>query len=140
MTNAANTDDYSSDFTAYMVRRFNASGSPCGVDPSAEEIAAITEEAKKHRNIVMGTCNAHLYRGQLARVKAGLLCALALTAALAGTGLPMTVIAMRNPYDLSEIPEVSAKLSVFDYTLNGLCAAENFLKNGSAPGKMPVRL
>ena len=129
MTNVANTDAYGSDFVSYMQKRFAAPGMLCGADPSAEEIALITAEAKKHRAVVLGTCNAHLFRGQLA-----------LAEALNGTGLPLTVIALRNPYDLPEISAGPVKLAVFDYTLGGLHAAEEFLKTGIAPGRMPVRL
>lgn len=129
MTNVANADPYASDFAQHMKERFGAAGITCTVDPDGEEIGEITEEAKKHQNIVMGTCNGHLYRGQLT-----------LAGALAGTGLPLTVIAMRNPYDLSEIPDNICKIAVFDYTINGLYAAEKVLLSGKASGRMPVML
>ena len=129
MTNAANTDLYASDFAHHMRERFGAAGITCSVDPDTAEIMDIVSEAKKHRNLVMGTCNAHLYRRQLA-----------LAEALAETGLPLTVIALRNPYDLSELPENVCKISVFDYTLDGLNAAEQVLLSGRAAGRMPVRL
>ncbi len=127
MTNAAN--DESHDFTRFMEDRFGMPGRACSVDPSDDEIRMIIDEAKKHAAIVLGTCNAHLYRGQLA-----------LAAALAETGNPMTVIALRNPYDLPELPDCEAKAAVFDYNANGLAAAAEFLVNGTAPGQMPVRL
>lgn len=129
MTNAANADHYASDFTGHMRERFGTPGITCSVDPGEAEIRAIVREAKKHRNLVMGTCNAHLYRGQLALAKA-----------LAEMGLPMTVIALRNPYDLAELPDNVCKISVFDYTLDGLYAAEQVLLSGKASGRMPVRL
>lgn len=128
-TLAVDADPYITDFVTYMRERFSAAGIICGIDPSAEEIDGIVTEAKKHKSIVLGTCNAHLFRGQLA-----------LAGALAETGLPMTVIALRNPYDLREIPESVCKAVVFDYTLNGLCAAAEFLVSGHAPGHLPVRL
>ena len=129
MTNAANTDPYASDFVVHMKERFGASGMTCSTDPDRKEIEAVVEEAKDHKNLVMGTCNGHLFRGQLA-----------LADALAETGVPLTVIALRNPYDLSEIPANACKIAVFDYTLDGLYAAENVLISGKAAGHMPVRL
>ena len=128
-TLAVDADPYVTDFVTYMRERFAAAGMICGIDPSDEEIAGIVMEAKKHKDIVLGTCNAHLFRGQLA-----------LAGALAETGLPMTVIALRNPYDLREIPESVCKAAVFDYTVNGLSAAAEFLVSGKAPGHMPVKL
>lgn len=128
-TLAVDADPYITDFVTYMRERFSAAGIICGIDPSSEEIAGIATEAKKHKSIVLGTCNAHQFRGQLA-----------LAGALAETGLPMTVIALRNPYDLREIPESVCKAAVFDYTLNGLSAAAEFLVSGKAPGHLPVRL
>ena len=127
MTGAANAASY--DFTLHMKNRFGAPGFTCSADPSADEIREITAEAGRHAAIVLGTCNAHLYRGQLA-----------LAASLAETGKPMTVIALRNPYDLLEISAQVTKAAVFDYMPNSLFAAEEFLLNGRAPGRMPVRM
>lgn len=129
MTDAANAGIYETDFVTYMRTTFSAPGCICSVDPQTAEIAMITEEAQKHRNLVLGTCNAHLFRGQLA-----------LAESLKVTGLPLTIIALRNPYDLAEISEGPTKVSVFDYSADGLYAAEQFLQTGSATGRMPVKL
>ena len=129
LTNVENDEDYYMDFVTYMLERFPGSGMLFSVDPSEEEIASIVSEARQHSNIVLGTCNGHLFRGQLALAKA-----------LAETGLPMTVIALRDPYDLAEIPSGICKAAVYDYTRSGLTAAEAFLRTGRAPGQMPVKL
>ena len=129
MTDADNEADKHLDFVGQMAKKIGIQGCECSVDPTAEEIEMITAEAGKHDNIVLGTCNAHLFCGQLA-----------LAASLAKTGKPLTVIALRDPYDLSELPDCTAKAAVFDYTIDGLYAAEQFLLTGNAPGCMPVRI
>ena len=80
-------------------------------------------------NIIMSTCNAHIYTGQIR-----------LAAALAATGVKMTAAALRNPYDLPLLPESVGKLAVFDYTPDSLSALCEVLSGGECTGVMPVRL
>ena len=60
---------------------------------------------------MLGTYNGHILQGQLRLAKA-----------LAATGLPMILVALRNPYDLRNMPDHVAALAGWEYTrplLNG---------------------
>ena len=129
MNYAANAIEYNTNFITYMEEKFNAPGIVCSTDPSVEEIADIVSQAKHYQNIIFGTFNAYLFRGQLT-----------LAEALAETGLPITFIVLRNPYDLTRLPSGFCKVAVFDNSLCGLHAAEHFLLTGQAHGIMPVKL
>lgn len=129
VTLAANEDADAAAFPVMMQRRF---GCGCGLvskDPSAEEQAEIVHQAAGYRRIVMSTCNAHLFRGQLA-----------LARALSETGLPMIAVALRNPYDLPLLPQTCGKLAAWDYSPDALSAVADVLAGGSCYGTMPVTL
>lgn len=89
MTQASNADPEAKAFPEYMGARFGAKFAVCSKDPDEKEIAELVKCADGAENIIFSSCNAHLFRGQLA-----------LAAALAEKGVPMTVAALRNPYDL----------------------------------------
>ena len=112
-----------------MGARFGARFAVCSRDPEEAEIAELVKRAEGAENIIFSSCNAHLFRGQLA-----------LAAALAGKGVPMTVAALRNPYDLSLMPENTALLAAFDYTRDSLAALADVFSGGDCRGAMPVAL
>lgn len=74
-------------------------------DPTEAEIDAIAAKAAGHSCLVLGTYNGHILKGQLG-----------LARALAATGLPMIVVALRNPYDLAGLPAHVAALAAWEYT------------------------
>ncbi len=74
-------------------------------DPSASEIAEIVKQAARHSSIVLGMYNGHILKGQLR-----------LADALAHTGLPMIVVALRNPYDLAGLSAHVAALAAWEYS------------------------
>ena len=127
MTQAANADPEAKTFPEYMGVRFGAKFAVCSRDPEEAEIAELVKRAEGAENIIFSSCNAHLFRGQLA-----------LAAALAGKGVPMTVAALRNPYDLSLMPENTALLAAFDYTRDSLAALADVFSGGDCRGAMPV--
>lgn len=129
MTQASNADPEAKAFPAYMGARFGAKYAVCSKDPDAAEIAAITAAADGAENIVFSSCNAHLFRGQLA-----------LAAALDAKGVPMTVAALRNPYDLPLMPASAALLAAFDYSRDSLAALADVFSGGDCRGVMPVVL
>ena len=112
-----------------MGARFGAKYAVCSKDPDETEIASLMERARGAGNIIFSSCNAHLFRGQLA-----------LAAALAETGVPMTVAALRNPYDLPLMPENAALLAAFDYSRDSLAALADVFSGGDCRGVMPVAL
>ena len=112
-----------------MGARFGAAFAVCSKDPDKTEIASLAERARGAENIIFSSCNAHLFRGQLA-----------LAAALSETGVPMTVAALRNPYDLPLMPKNAALLAAFDYSRDSLAALADVFSGGECCGVMPAVL
>lgn len=98
-------------------------------DPDEEEIRAVVEASRQYDRIVLGTVNAHLFRGQLA-----------LAEALAATGKELTVVALRNPYDIPLLPDCACKIAAYDYCTPCFRALEEVFRGGAMTGKLPVKL
>ncbi len=126
---AGNETGNASTFPAYMGQAFGAKFLVTPKDPSPEEIRLAVQQAESGDKIVLGTCNAHLFRGQLA-----------LAQALAATGKPMAVVALRNPYDLSPLPDTLWKLAAYDYSEPALAALSEVLRGALPKGCCPVAL
>jgi len=124
-----NDNGDSTSFAGVMSRAFGARGLVTAKDPDDAQIRQAVEAAAGAEKIVLATCNAHLFRGQLA-----------LARALAALGRPMAVIALRNPYDLAALPDSVWKIAAYDYSAPAFGALEEVLRGGSAPGVCPVRL
>lgn len=129
MTQASNADPEAKAFPEYMGARFGAKFAVCSKDPDEKEITDLVKCADGAENIIFSSCNAHLFRGQLA-----------LAAALAEKGVPMTVAALRNPYDLPLMPENAALLAAFDYSRDSLAALADVFSGGACCGVMPAAL
>jgi len=102
-------------------------------DPTEEEIKGCLEKVDKSKitSIVFGTYNAHLYKGQLKLVKA-----------FREFKVPITVVALRNPYDLKYLEDVSdCSLAAYEYTKDEIKIIAEFLIDGFRPtGKLPVEI
>jgi beta-N-acetylhexosaminidase len=98
-------------------------------DPDPAEIQKAVAQAADFDRIIMNTCNGHLFRGQLA-----------LAEALAATGKPLTVVAMRNPYDIPLLPDCECKIAAYDYSLPALKGLEDVFRGGEMTGVLPVKL
>ena len=129
MTQASNAAPEARPFSEYMQRRFGGKAAVCSTDPDDAEIAKIVEMAAGCGNIIMSTCNAHIYHGQLK-----------LARALAETGIEMTAAALRNPYDLPLLPDNIGRLAVWDYSADSLAALCEVLRGGKCTGRMPVKI
>lgn len=116
-------------FPAYMAKAFSASFTITAKDPSDEEIRAVAAQAAQYDKIVLSTCNAHLFTGQLA-----------LARALAQTGKPLMVAALRNPYDIPLLPPCQCKIAAYDYSIPALTALEEIFRGSSMTGHCPVKL
>ena len=129
MTQASNADPEALPFPEFMHRRFGGSYAVCATDPDDAEIARIVGLSAGCGNIIMSTCNAHIFRGQLR-----------LAEALAETGKKMTVAALRNPYDLPLLPQNVGRLAAWDYSADAMNALCEVLRGGECTGKMPVSI
>lgn len=112
-----------------MCKAFGASGLITGKNPDAEEILAVVKAAEPYGQIVLSTCNGHLFQGQIA-----------LAEALAKTGKPLTVVALRNPYDIPLLPDCACKIAAYDYTVPAFRALEEVFRGGEMTGTCPVQL
>lgn len=124
-----NEDGSAGTFPDYMADAFGAPSLITSKDPQPEEIQKAAEEAAKYEKIILCTCNGHLFRGQIA-----------LAEALAATGRALTVVALRNPYDLPLLPACACKIAAYDYSAPSFQALEEIFRGGTATGICPVTL
>ena len=124
-----NEDGSTGTFVDYMTKAFGAQGMITAKDPDEAEIAAVAAHAAQFDQIVLNTCNGHLFQGQIALAKA-----------LAQTGKPLTVVALRNPYDIPMLPDCLCKIAAYDYSTPAFMALEEVFRGGEMTGKSPVSL
>lgn len=124
-----NADADTISFPDYMASVFGGRSFVTGRNPDEKEIQAAVEAAAGCGQIVLGTISAHLYSGQLA-----------LAEALAATGKELTVVALRNPYDIPALPDCACKIAAWDYSLPAFRAVEEVFRGGGIAGRMPVKL
>lgn len=129
VSGVANEDSGAVTFPEFMAKAFHAKCLVTPKDPTEADIHHAVEQAAPFRQIVVGTCNGHLFRGQLKLVEA-----------LAELQKPLAVVALRNPYDLASVPDGLWKLASYDYEEPALHALEGVLRGESAKGICPVKL
>lgn len=129
-TQASSSVDQSISFARFMVQQFGGEGLDTSVNPTSEEINRLTKKAEGHSCLVMATYNGHLNRGQIELIRA-----------LAQTTLPIIVIALRNPYDLKDLPYHVCAFAGYEYTDLSLRAIAKVLaKEKEATGRLSVKL
>lgn len=116
-------------FPEHMAAAFGGKAFVITKNPDEEEIRRVLQATAGFDRIVLGTINAHLFRGQLALAKA-----------LAEAGKDLTVVALRNPYDIPELPDCACKLAAYDYSAPSFWALEEVFRGGEVTGVLPVRL
>jgi len=116
-------------FPEYMAAAFGGKAVVTSKNPEEDEIRAAQEAAVPYKRIVLGISNAHLFRGQLK-----------LAQALAEVGKELTVVALRNPYDIPLLPECSCKIAAYDYSEPCFRALEEVFRGGAVTGTLPVKL
>ena len=129
VSGAANEDGKKATFPEFMAQHFGTRCLVTSKDPTEEEIQEVVRQAAGAEKIVLGTCNGHLFAGQQQ-----------LAAALSRLQKPMAVVALRNPYDLSGLPETLWKLCSYDYDAPALAGVAEVLSGGAATGVCPVKL
>lgn len=129
VSGAANEEGKKATFPEYMAGHFGAVGFVVSKDPEEAEIQEAVQQAAGAEKVILGTCNGHLFQGQMK-----------LARALSALGKPMAVVALRNPYDLSGLPEQVWKLCCYDYDEPALAAVAEVLSGGAANGVCPVKL
>lgn len=126
----SNPEEAAYTFPGYMASQLGGEYHLTSGEPTAEEIAAAVEKAAGHSSVFVCTYNGHIHKAQLELVKA-----------LGETGIPMAVVALRNPYDLKAAPAHAAAVAAWDYTPMTLKVLAPIL-GGEKPatGKMPIKL
>lgn len=123
-------DDVQASFPVLLAKMLGGEGITTPVEPTEEEIRALVEKAEQYTGIVVGSYNGHLRRKQLDLIRA-----------LASTGKPIAAVALRNPYDLVNLPENVYALAAFEYTDRSIRVVADVLAGRQeATGKLPIQL
>ena len=122
-------DDVQQSFPVMMAKALGGDGFTTPIDPSEDEIYEWVRRAESYTSIVIGTYNGHLHPQQLEMVKA----------LAQNSGKPVTVVALRNPYDLFPLPESVYTLAAYEYTARSTAAvADVLLGRHAATGRLPI--
>ncbi|WP_055528937.1 glycoside hydrolase family 3 protein [Streptomyces graminilatus] len=108
---------------------FTATALPTGTDPTPADIArAVAASAGEVDAVVVGTYNLSGASSQRT-----------LVTALLATGRPVVCVAVRNPYDVAQLPAVQAYLATYSWTDTELRAAARVIAGRVRPrGRLPV--
>ncbi|MGW2488670.1 glycoside hydrolase family 3 protein [Streptomyces sp. NPDC001606] len=107
---------------------FTATAHPTGTAPTDAVIAQAVAAARDADAVVVATYNVTAGSTQRTLVRQ-----------LLGTGRPVAALAVRNPYDVAQLPEVKGYLASYCWTDTELRAAARVIAGQVAPrGKLPV--
>ncbi|MFI6334666.1 glycoside hydrolase family 3 protein [Streptomyces sp. NPDC050535] len=107
---------------------FSATALSTGTAPSAATIARAVTAAGDADAVVVGTYNVSATSSQKT-----------LVAQLLATGVPVIAVAIRNPYDVAQLPDVPAFLAAYSWTDVELRAAARVIAGRAEPrGELPV--
>ncbi|MEU1276460.1 glycoside hydrolase family 3 protein [Streptomyces sp. NPDC005799] len=107
---------------------FTATALSTGTTPSAAVVAQAVAAARDADAVVVGTYNVTATGSQKTLVEG-----------LTATGKPVVAIAIRNPYDVAQLPAVRAYLASYSWTDVELRAAARVIAGRVAPrGRLPV--
>ncbi|MFC8519040.1 glycoside hydrolase family 3 protein [Streptomyces sp. NPDC057257] len=114
--------------TALTELGFTATALSTGTAPSAATIAKAVAAAQEADAVVIATYNVTAGSSQKT-----------LAEQLVATGKPVVAVAVRNPYDVAQLPSVPACLASYSWTDVELRAAARVIAGKVAPrGKLPV--
>lgn len=129
-TQASNQEELPETFAGYMAKKLGGKEFVTTKNPDRKEISEVLEMAKDATSIVIGTYNAHLQPGQKELIRL-----------LSGEQVPVMVVALRNPYDLSDLSENVTGIAAWDNSIMTLELLEEMLRGEWEPqGKLPIRL
>ncbi|WP_329573296.1 glycoside hydrolase family 3 protein [Streptomyces sp. NBC_01361] len=107
---------------------FTATVLSTGTAPNQAKIDEAVAAAKGKDAVLVGTYNVAAGSSQQRLVNA-----------LAATGVPVVAVAIRNPYDIAQVPGVGASLAAYSWTDVELRAAVRVIAGRARPrGKLPV--
>ncbi|MFV0135882.1 glycoside hydrolase family 3 protein [Streptomyces sp. HMX87] len=107
---------------------FTATARSTGISPSAAAIDAAVAAAQDADAVVVATYNVTANSSQRT-----------LVGRLLATGRPVVAVAVRNPYDVAQLPDVPAYLAAYSWTDVEVRAAARVIAGRESPrGKLPV--
>ncbi|MFM9370255.1 glycoside hydrolase family 3 protein [Streptomyces sp. Da 82-17] len=107
---------------------FTATRLSTGTAPSAAKIDEAVAAAEGKDAVVVGTYNVTASSAQRTLVQR-----------LIATGVPVVAVAVRNPYDVAQLPEVRGYLAAYSWTDTELRAAARVIAGRTSPaGRLPV--
>ncbi|MFF2506045.1 glycoside hydrolase family 3 protein [Streptomyces sp. NPDC058067] len=107
---------------------FSVTVLPTGTAPTQAKIDQAVAAAQGKDAVLVGTYNVGAGSAQQKLVKA-----------LVATGVPVVAVAIRNPYDIAQVPGVGAALAAYSWTDVELRAAVRVIAGRARPvGKLPV--
>jgi beta-N-acetylhexosaminidase len=125
-TNASSKADGCLSFAPWFAQRFRGQWAETSLNPNDEEIGQIEARVSGATALVLGTVNGYLNRGQIALAQS--------LACIARQGnIPCIVAALRNPYDLAEIPAEVLRLAAWEYSTNSFAALEAVFRGELLP-------
>lgn len=110
-----NEADSSFAFSSYLKAKYGGDAVYMSLNPTLDEIDIILSKTNSCSAIAVGTLNAHMNPGQAELVAR-------LAAKLEKAGKPMAVAALRNPYDLEQMPENIFRAALYEYSERALKA------------------
>ncbi|MGW1895318.1 glycoside hydrolase family 3 protein [Streptomyces sp. NPDC002004] len=113
---------------AFTELGFTATALSTGTEPSQAVIDRAVAAAGGKDAVVVGTYNVTASSNQRKLVDA-----------LVATGVPVVAVAIRNPYDVAQLPSVAASLATYSWTDVELRAAVRVITGQASPrGRLPV--
>jgi beta-N-acetylhexosaminidase len=120
-------------FSKEISKYFNREYLICSSNPDKEEIEKLVVDVKNMRitDLIFGVYNAHLYKGQEMLIRE-----------LKTNDIPLTVVALRNPYDLKNLDDISdLSIAAYEYTKESIEIIARILKEEiPLTGKIPVSM
>ncbi|WP_405828111.1 MULTISPECIES: glycoside hydrolase family 3 protein [unclassified Streptomyces] len=107
---------------------FTASAAPTGLAPTPGDTARAAAAARGHDAVLVCTYNLGVRSAQCALVDR-----------LTATGVPVIAVALRNPYDVVHLPDVTASVATYSWTDPELRSAARVIAGAAAArGRLPV--
>ncbi len=135
-TIASTPADTSLAFAPWFGKELQGKDITSPLNPTKEEISNLIKglQTKPMTHLVIATYNGHLNQGQID-----------LANELVDLGkekkIPVTVIALRNPYDLPLVSKEATKIAAFEYSINSFYALKACLQGEFIPtGKLDISL
>lgn len=129
-TMANSPEDASFSFSDELKARFGGGSLVTPQDPTDEQIAEIAAQCAGHSSITLGLYNGAIRQGQIR-----------LARAVAALGIPVCLVSLRSPYDLSGAPDGVRAIAAYDYDRRTINVIGDALSGAmELTGRLPVKL